>query len=77
ETTIDARQVKRESEQTEVELIDGMKEQVTGFVIAPIIAGGDPIGAVVIYSIDDTPVEETEQMVAETAASFLGKQMED
>lgn len=77
ETIIDARQIKRESEQTEVELIDGMKEQVKGFVIAPIIAGGDPIGSVVIYSIDDTSVEETEQMVAETAASFLGKQMED
>ena len=47
-------------------------------VIAPIIAEGDAIGAVMILS--KTPGEkfsELELKLAETAAAFLGKQMEE
>lgn len=46
-------------------------------VISPIIAEGDPIGAVIIFSKDpDVVMSELESKLAETAAGFLGKQME-
>lgn len=46
-------------------------------VIAPIIAGGDPIGAVILASRgSDTQMDELELKLAETAAGFLAKQME-
>ncbi len=46
-------------------------------VIVPIIAEGDPIGSVIIASIDEgTKVGELELKLAETAAGFLAKQME-
>ncbi len=46
-------------------------------VIAPIIAEGDPIGAVIICSKDpNVRMGELELKLAETAASFLAKQME-
>lgn len=46
-------------------------------VISPIIAEGDAIGAVIIVSKDkDEEFGEVEVKLAETASSFLGKQME-
>lgn len=46
-------------------------------VIYPIIAEGDAIGAVIIAAKDEgTKFGEIESKLAETAASFLGKQME-
>ena len=49
----------------------------TSQVIAPIIAEGDPIGAVILLSKDpDTTMGELEVKVAETAAGFLARQME-
>jgi len=46
-------------------------------VIAPIIAGGDPIGAVILCSKDEkVKMGEMEIKLAETAAGFLAKQME-
>ncbi|KEO83118.1 stage V sporulation protein T [Tumebacillus flagellatus] len=52
-------------------------EPFTSQVIAPIIAGGDPIGSVIILSREDnTKMGELEIKLAETAAGFLAKQME-
>ncbi|MBX6395126.1 MAG: stage V sporulation protein T [Alicyclobacillaceae bacterium] len=52
-------------------------ESFSSRVIAPIIAAGDPIGAVVLLSRDDhVRMGELEKKMAETAAAFLGKQME-
>lgn len=52
-------------------------ERFTAYVIAPIVSGGDPIGAVVLCSREpETTMTETEQKLAETAAGFLAKQME-
>lgn len=49
----------------------------TAEVIAPIIAEGDPIGAVIIATKDpNTKLGDMELKLAETAASFLAKQME-
>ncbi|MEW6273741.1 MAG: stage V sporulation protein T [Bacillota bacterium] len=46
-------------------------------VIAPIIAEGDPIGAVILASKEpDVKMGELELKLAETAAGFLAKQME-
>ncbi|MGY0373618.1 stage V sporulation protein T [Clostridium sp. JNZ J1-5] len=46
-------------------------------VISPIIAEGDAIGAVIIASKEDNAkFGEVEMKLADTAASFLGKQME-
>lgn len=49
----------------------------SAYVIAPIVTGGDPIGAVIICSREpDAQMTETEIKLAETAAGFLAKQME-
>lgn len=50
----------------------------TASVIAPIISQGQPIGAVIYFSRDEgVELGEVETKLAETAAGFLGKQMED
>lgn len=47
-------------------------------VIAPIIAQGDPIGAVILCSKEpNVRMGELEMKLAETAAGFLAKQMEE
>lgn len=46
-------------------------------VISPIISEGDPIGAVMLLSTDpNTRMGEVEAKLAQSAAGFLGKQME-
>jgi len=58
-----------------VSLVDGTDEDVASYTVAPIVANGDPIGAVVIFAKEAT-VGEIELKAIETAASFLAKQME-
>lgn len=54
-----------------------INEKFNNQVIAPIISGGDAIGAVVIISQQEgTEVSNINMKLAETAAVFLGKQME-
>lgn len=46
-------------------------------IIFPIVAHGDPIGSVILLSKEpDRQMGELETKIAETAAGFLGKQME-
>lgn len=46
-------------------------------VVYPIIADGDVIGTVILLSKDEnTKMSEVEQKVVQSAASFLGTQME-
>lgn len=53
------------------------EQKYTSQVIAPIVSQGDAIGAVVLLSKEeDELLGELELKVAETAANFLGKQME-
>jgi AbrB family transcriptional regulator (stage V sporulation protein T) len=55
--------------------VEGAK--FTSQVIAPIIAEGDPIGAVILGTKEaDIKMTEMELKLAETAAGFLAKQME-
>lgn len=58
-----------------VPLIEGYEEELSSYTVAPIIANGDPIGAVVIFSKEKS-IGEVEHKSAETAASFLARQME-
>ncbi|GAB2718954.1 stage V sporulation protein T [Paenibacillus thermoaerophilus] len=52
-------------------------EQISSYVIAPIVASGDPIGAVLLVSKEEgVKMGQMELKMAETAAAFLGKQME-
>jgi AbrB family transcriptional regulator (stage V sporulation protein T) len=75
ESSMSDRKTLVESSGTEAELIDGVRES-TSHVIAPIIAGGDPIGAVVMIGKEGKKLMELEQKLAETAAGFLARQME-
>jgi AbrB family transcriptional regulator (stage V sporulation protein T) len=55
---------------------DGPPKYTTG-VVAPIVSQGDPIGAVILLSKEpNVQMGELEKKLAETAANFLGKQME-
>lgn len=56
---------------------EDMPEKYEMQVISPIIAEGDAIGAVLIISKDaNDKLGDLEMKLAETASSFLGKQME-
>ena len=56
---------------------ENLQNKYSSQIISPIIAEGDAIGAVIILSKeDDEKLGIVEQKLAETAASFLGKQME-
>lgn len=56
---------------------DDEEDKFVAEVIAPIIAEGDPIGAVILCSREaDARMTEMEIKLAETAAGFLAKQME-
>ena len=52
-----------------------MNEEISSYTIGPIIANGDPIGAVIIYSKEGT-LGEVEHKAVETAAGFFARQME-
>lgn len=53
------------------------ENELTCFCVAPIIPGGDVIGTVMICSKEkDIIMGELEQKLAETAAGFLAKQLE-
>ena len=55
----------------------GIEKNFPTQVMAPIIAEGDPIGTVIIAAKETgTKMSELELKLAETAASFLAKQME-
>lgn len=55
---------------------EGVSRYTTG-VISPIISQGDPIGSVLLLSKEvDITMGDLEKKLAQTAASFLGKQME-
>lgn len=77
EDVMDNRRSLAESNPIEAEIIRDSSETVHSYVAAPIIAGGDPIGAVIILSKDEgDKVGDIGLKMAETAAGFLGKQME-
>lgn len=77
ESCMENRKAVVESTSGQYEICKDMAETYHSFVIAPIVAGGDPIGAVIQLSKDEgTKMGQLESKMAETAAAFLAKQME-
>lgn len=75
ELAMESRSSKLENVKGMFALVEGHEEEIASYTVAPIIASGDPIGAVIIFSADKA-IGEIEQKSAETAASFLARQME-
>lgn len=75
ERTMDQRSSVLESDAKSVQLVNGIDEDMNSYTVGPIVANGDPIGAVVIFSKDQT-MGEVEHKAVETAAGFLARQME-
>ncbi|QNK58100.1 stage V sporulation protein T [Paenibacillus sp. PAMC21692] len=77
ESCMDNRKTMTEANGGNYEIVKDLQDTYTSFVIAPIIAGGDPIGSVVLFSKDESvKMAQMETKMAETAAGFLAKQME-
>lgn len=77
ESAMDNRRTVLETNPGAHEVCKDFPENYTSLVIAPIIAGGDPIGAVILMSKEEgVQMSELEVKMAETAAGFLAKQME-
>lgn len=56
---------------------DNKEKRYNSQIVYPIISDGDVIGSVILLSKDsNTKMSEVEQKVAQSAASFLGSQME-
>lgn len=56
---------------------EGGDRKYSSQVVSPIISEGDPIGAVILLSTDpNTRMGEVEAKLAQSAAGFLGRQME-
>ncbi|AND86182.1 stage V sporulation protein T [Clostridium tyrobutyricum] len=79
EDAIENRKLISLSEKEIIDIYDDedAREKYSAQVISPIIAGGDAIGAVIITSKEDVDFGDVEVKLAETASSFLGKQMEE
>lgn len=77
ETCMENRKTTSETNAGEYEICKDMTETYSSFVCAPIVAGGDPIGSVILLSKQEgTKMSQMEVKMAETAAGFLAKQME-
>ena len=61
---------------TMIPLFHGEAGEYTAAVVVPILAGGDAIGAVLMLSKEASNMGEVELKLCETAAHFMGKQME-
>ncbi|BAC12020.1 stage V sporulation protein T [Oceanobacillus iheyensis] len=73
--TIEGRSQVFEVDTKSMEIIDGQEQQLQSYCIHPVIANGDPIGCVLIFSKEEK-LSKIEQKAAETASTFLAKQME-
>lgn len=67
--------IKKDSEKRSFAVADGISRYYAG-VVMPIISEGDTVGSVVMFSDNDKSMGDIESKLAETAAGFLGKQME-
>lgn len=77
EASMENRKSLIESTPGSFEIIKDLTETYSSFVIAPIIAGGDPIGSVILISKEEgMKMGNMETKMVETAAGFLAKQME-
>ncbi|MBW5449039.1 stage V sporulation protein T [Cohnella sp. CFH 77786] len=77
ENCMESRKIMLEAGAGSFEIMRDGGENFSSFVAAPIVAGGDPIGTVVLLSKEEgVTMGEMESKMVETAAGFLAKQME-
>ncbi|GAA0609073.1 stage V sporulation protein T [Virgibacillus siamensis] len=76
EKTMQDRMPVFETEKATAELIQSKEDELDSYCISPIIANGDAIGCVMIFSKDGKKLSNVEQKAVETASGFLAKQME-
>ena len=77
ENCMEKRKTVVETSNGRYEMTKDYEDEFSTFVIVPITSGGDPIGAVILLNKEKEAVmSQAEIKVAETAAAFLGKQME-
>ncbi|MDQ1910944.1 stage V sporulation protein T [Paenibacillus sp. GD4] len=77
EQCMENRKASLESGAGTYEIIKDVNENYSSYVVAPIVAGGDPIGSVILVNKDENvKMGQMELKMAETAAGFLAKQME-
>ena len=67
--------IKNTSDNRNVAVVDGFEKYTAG-VVVPIISEGDSIGSVVMLGDESKSFGEVETKLAQSAAGFLGKQME-
>lgn len=75
EDAMEKRESVTEKNEYTLEVVDGKEEQVSSFLIQPIISNGDPVGSIVML-FDKGAVSDVESTLCQTAANFLGRQME-
>lgn len=76
EKAVENRTVIFETETAALEILQGIEEEVESHCIGPIIANGDSIGCVLMFTREGDKLSNVEKKAVETAAGFLGKQME-
>jgi len=77
EKSLEERKTRLEKNAGTYEICRDVSETYGSFVVAPIVAGGDPIGSVILMNKNEsTKMSDLEMKMAETAAGFLAKQME-
>ncbi len=76
EKAMENRMISVDSDESNIELVDGNEETISSIIVGPIIANGDPIGCVTLISKEGKPLGNVEEKAVETAANFLAKQME-
>ena len=65
------------AEPKRLSVVEGEAKPFSSVVVAPIISQGDPIGAVVIGSMDPhVRLGDLELTLAKTASGFLGRESE-
>ncbi|MHA6252901.1 stage V sporulation protein T [Oceanobacillus sp. CAU 1775] len=72
---IESRSQLMKTEKESIEVLQNKELTLSSYCLVPIIANGDPIGCILLFS-EEAKLTEMEQKVSETAAVFLGKQME-
>lgn len=77
ESCMEQRKAAMESNPGQYDICKDVSETYSSYCIAPIVAGGDPIGSVILISKEEgQKMGQMEVKMAETAAGFLAKQME-
>ncbi len=77
ENCMENRKILLESSSGSYEILRDHAESISSYAAAPIVASGDPIGTVVLLSKEEgVSMGDMESKMVETAAGFLGKQME-